>query len=201
MFEMITPIDYKILDAIQGSLSSPALDSFFGVVTHLGDSGIIWVLCTIVFLFTKRLRFIGIASTIAFFFVVVFGEFGIKLLVARLRPFVQDPSIQLIIDAPSGYSFPSIHAASSLATATVVAALPFLNKQQGKANDAKTWIFVGAIVTLAVLIAFSRLYVQVHFPSDVLAGTIFGILCGLAGLLIAQKLADTWALKHPDHTA
>ena len=186
MFETITPIDFQILGAIQDTLACPAMDTFFSFITHLGDSGLIWILITLVFLCVKRLRLIGIASGIALLFVAIFGEFGIKLLVARPRPFMADPSIELIISAPRGYSFPSIHSAFSFAAATIVCAVPALNKKHGKETSKLAWAIIIGIVILAVLIAFSRLYVQVHFPSDVLAGSLFGILCGIAALMITE---------------
>ena len=99
----------------------------------------------------------------------------LKPLVGRARPFTANPSIQLLVSKPADYSFPSGHTAAAFAA---VSALFF-------AGEKKIW--KGALV-LAVLIAFSRLYLYVHYPTDVLAGVLVGSICGYAGNWMIKKI-------------
>ena len=100
----------------------------------------------------------------------------LKPLVARPRPFTSDPARILLIPRPEDYSFPSGHTAVSFAAAS--AAL-FMKKR-------KTGVAFGAV---ACLIAFSRLYLYVHYPTDVLAGAVIGILCGAAASNLTEMAA------------
>lgn len=163
--DFLQHIDNAILYFIQDHLSAPLLDKFFPLITHLGDAGIIWILFTVILLFSKKYRKYGVMMAISLAFSVLLGNVLLKPLVARPRPFVMDPSVSLLIAKPSGFSFPSGHAMASFAAASVFFA----------ANRKFGW---GAL-TLAVLIAFSRLYLFVHYPSDVLAGAALGLLCGV----------------------
>ncbi len=188
MIDTITSLDFSILNAIQDALSCPAADSFFTIVTHLGDGGFIWVLITIALLCVKRFRMIGIAAVFALFLVTFIGELAIKMAVCRPRPFIQDSSITLIVTPPHGYSFPSIHAASSVAAVTVLCAIPSVYKCENHPTPLVIKIGIGLSVTTALLIAFSRLYVQVHFPSDVVIGLLFGFICGITALWITNLM-------------
>ena len=188
MLETITPIDFSILNIIQDCLACPFADTFFTTVTQLGDGGFIWIVITFALMCTKRFRKIGIAAFIALALVASIGEIAIKMVVCRPRPFIQDPSIALLIAPPQGYSFPSIHSASSIAVALVLCAIPSVYKREGTTTPITVKIGITVSIVLALLIAFSRLYVQVHFPSDVLVGLLFGIVCGLIALWITNYL-------------
>lgn len=163
---MITQIDFKILDAIQ-KIANPVLDWFFVFVTKLGDEGYVWIAIAVIMLFFKKTRKCGIMLGIALVLGLFVGNLGLKNLIARPRPYVQNPEMlsQLLIPPLSSYSCPSGHTMSSFECATVI----FLfNKKWG----------IGAII-LASLIAFSRNYLYVHFLTDVLLGAVIGIAIGV----------------------
>ena len=127
----------------------------------LGNGGAVWIAITAIMICIPKYRKIGIVMGVTFVLNAIVYGLILKPLVARPRPFIQNPAFELLINAPGGFSFPSGHTASSF---TVVTTL-FCFKH-------KLWIPTGI---LAVLIAFSRLYLYVHFPSDVLAGIVIGI--------------------------
>ena len=104
------------------------------------------------------------------------GNGVLKHLVARPRPCWLDSSVQLLIASPSDYSFPSGH---TLASAVGASMLTMTNRKFG-------W----AAIPLAVLIAFSRLYLYVHFPSDILGGAILGVLIGVCTYVWGGKLLE-----------
>ena len=100
---------------------------------------------------------------------------AVKNLVARTRPYDVNTSVQLLVAKLHDYSFPSGHTAASFASVTAL----YL------AGEKKLW---KPALVLACLIAVSRLYLYVHYPTDVLGGMIFGILAGFAGYWIVKLL-------------
>lgn len=172
--ETILNIDFAILDFIQATIKCVVLDVVMAIFTYACSKGIIWIAAAVTMLFFRKTRAIGVAVLAALILSLLLGEFGIKLLVRRPRPFLLNTNVTLSIVAPSGYSFPSGHTASSFAAAMVIAV------------RGKRWMGICAFVA-AVMIAFSRLYFYVHFPTDVLAGAVLGVLCGLLVLFIFKK--------------
>ena len=134
------------------------------VITRLGNSGIFWILLAIALLLIPKTRKLGFTMAAALLMDVLLCNGIIKPLVARIRPFDLNTAVKLIIAKPTDYSFPSGHAAASFAATS---ALYF--------RRSKLWI---PAFLLALLISFSRLYLYVHYPSDVLAGIALGILLG-----------------------
>lgn len=170
----ITQLDFAILDRIQRTLGNPAADRIFTFITRLGDGGCIWILLALILIALPRTRRTGILLAVSIAAAAVVCLLVIKPLAARARPFVQNPAFQLLLPPPHGFSFPSGHAASSFAAASAL----FFRKSR---------LFVPAAV-LAFLIAFSRLYVYVHFPTDVLFGMLVGLAAGAAVCLIDRKI-------------
>ena len=168
----MTQIDFTILNFIQEHLMHPVLTVFLTFFTTTGNAGMIWILIGIFLLIPKKTRVIGIGYllSLAIEHTIICGI--LKNIVCRPRPFVQNPLINLLISAPSGYSFPSGHSASSFCCATF---LTYYNKKYG----------IPAIF-LACLIAFSRLYFYVHFPSDVLTGLFIGVIVGSFGFHLTK---------------
>ena len=164
-------MELMILDFIQQNFRSDIMDKIMIFITSLGDSGRIWIGCTIVLLLIPKTRKAGMAMAIALVLEILCCNIILKPFVARVRPCDINTSIKLLVARPSDYSFPSGHTASSFAAA---AALFFSRK--------KIWIPASV---LAGLIAFSRLYLYVHYPTDVLAGILIGIMLGWAGALLA----------------
>ncbi len=159
---MIEQIDFSVLNFIQEHLRCTFLDFLFPVITHLGDMGIIWILIALVLLLFKRHRKTGITMIIGLVLGFIIGNLFLKNVVGRLRPFEMEEGIKLLIKAPKDPSFPSGHTLSSVTSATIL----FLTYKK------RAIIFL----ILAFLIAFSRLYLYVHFPSDVIFGAILGVI-------------------------
>lgn len=172
-FEMINSIDFGILDFIQNNFKSEFLDYIMAFLSYIGEAGIIWIVSSIVMLFFKKTRAMGAMSLCAMAIGYLIGEVGLKNIICRPRPFMQNPDVVLNISPPSGYSFPSGHSCSSFAAATVMLVR---DKRFG----------IPALI-LVFLIAFSRLYNYVHFPSDVVCGIILGIICAVVVLVVFKK--------------
>lgn len=163
------------------SLHNPVLDSIMVVVTTLGDAGLIWILLAVALIFTKKYRKCGVNMALALIIMLVVGNGVLKNIFMRERPCWIDESITLLVKNPHDYSFPSGHTYSSIAAATVI----FLrNKKAG----------IAAFV-LAVLIAFSRMYLFVHFPTDVLASLVLGVVTAVAAYVLTNKYYDGTAEK------
>ena len=160
-------IEFRILDFIQ-SIRTPFGDAVMPVITALGNSGIFWILLACVLLAVPKTRKAGILVAAALCWDVVLCDGVIKNLVARARPCDINTSIQLLINRPHGYSFPSGHSAASFASVTAL----YFSKER------KLWI---PALLLAGIIAFSRLYLYVHYPTDILGGIVVGIIAGYAG--------------------
>ena len=142
------------------------LDSFFLAVTKIaGSYGQLWVIVAAALLIFKKTRKAGVAAILAYAAVFLVGQLGLKNLISRPRPCQIDPDFALLVSRPSSSSFPSTHSAWAFGAATAI----FM--QHKKAG-------VGAFVA-AALIAFSRLYLFLHFPTDVLAGIVLGIALGV----------------------
>ena len=169
---MFTQIEFFILDAIQ-AIRFGLLDRLMVAVTTLGNGGAIWIAVGITMLFSKKYRKTGIAVLIGLLLGLILGNLTIKNLVARPRPCSINTDINLLIPFPSEYSFPSGHTLSSFVSAVGI----YLgNKKLG------VWA-----IALASLIAFSRLYLYVHFPTDILGGVVLGIALAHLSLLITKK--------------
>lgn len=156
------------------TIHTPLLDAFMKAVTLLGNAGIFWILLTVVLLCTKRYRRCGIAMSFALILSLIFTNGLLKNLIMRPRPFWIDTSFNLIVAAPSDYSFPSGHSSASFAAAM---ACFMLKKRTG-----------AILLCLAALISLSRLYLTVHYPTDILAGMLLGIIYGIAGSLIVKRI-------------
>ena len=160
-------MEIHILDMIQ-NLRTPIGDVVVPLITRLGDAGIIWIILTVLLLIIPKTRKTGVIMMAALLVDVLLCNVFIKNLVARTRPFDVNTAVQLLVAKPRDYSFPSGHTAASFASVTAL----YL------AREKKMW---KAALVLAVLIALSRLYLYVHYPTDVLGGMLLGCLAGYAG--------------------
>lgn len=167
-----------ILDFLQ-RLRTPFGDAVMPVVTVLGDGGIFWLLMTLVLLMIPRTRRLGCVCVVSLLIDVTLCNGLLKNLIARTRPYVVNPDVVLLVPKPRDFSFPSGHAAASF---TIVGALAF--------NRSKLWV---PTCVLALVIAFSRLYLYVHYPSDILGGIAFGILFGYLGTVIVRWYEKKYA--------
>ena len=160
-------IELSILDWIQ-TLHTPFLDKIMVFITRLGDAGIIWIMLSIVLLLIPKTRKSGAVMVVALVVDVLLCNIVLKNLVARTRPYDVNTGVHLLVAKLHDYSFPSGHTAASLASVTAL----YL------AGEKKLWKFA---LVLACLIAISRLYLYVHYPTDVLGGILFGVISGYLG--------------------
>ena len=160
-------MEIHILDMIQ-NLRTPIGDVVVPLITRLGDAGIIWIILTVLLLIIPKTRKTGVIMMAALLVDVLLCNVLIKNLVARTRPFDVNTAVQLLVTKPQDYSFPSGHTAASFASVTAL----YL------AGEKKLWEIA---LVLTVLIAFSRLYLYVHYPTDVLGGIITGAIAGYIG--------------------
>jgi len=166
--------DFAILDFIQEYMTSPVMDKIMVFITTLGNGGAIWITTAILMLCSKKYRKTGFMLALGLIGSLVIGNLILKPSVARLRPFQLREGISLLIDAPHDYSFPSGHTLASFISCTIL-----LIKEKK----------IGIIsLMLAILIAFSRLYLYVHFPTDILGGIAFGIAIGFISVKTIQHI-------------
>lgn len=168
----IERMDFAALDWISEVLSSPLLDRLMTVVTHLGDNGAVWVLAAAALLLMKRTRRDGARMLLSLFLCFLCGNLLLKPLIARPRPCWLRPEMPLLIPMPGDFSFPSGHTMTSFGAAGAL----FIGRRRAGA----------AALVLAALIGFSRLYLFVHFPTDVAAGAVLG----LAAAKISDQILD-----------
>ena len=172
--------ELSLLDFLQEHLRNTFLDAVVPLFTKLGDYGILWVLLALGLLAFPKTRRGGLAVSCALLLELLCCNLVLKPLVARERPYTYR-ELQLLIPALKDYSFPSGHTAASFAVSSAL----FFRKD-------RLWI---PTVALAVLLGFSRLYLYVHFPSDVLCGALLGMLAGFLGCLLADRLEKLWATR------
>ena len=167
-------MDFMILDGIQ-KFHSPLLDTLFVCITRLGDKGFVWCLMALVFLLIPEKRKTGFICVAVLLLTEITGNHILKPLFARVRPCDVNQAVQLLIANPGGYSFPSGHTSASFAAASV---LCFREKRK---------VAVPALL-LAALIGFSRMYLYVHYPTDILGGILVGIFSGFIGSKIVTYM-------------
>lgn len=166
-------IDWIILEWIQETLRSGVLDTLMLMITRLGNGGMIWIIIGVLLIVPRHTRPLGLMLLSGLAIGALVGNLTLKPLIARDRPCWLGESVSLLIPVPHDFSFPSGHTLSSSVAATIL----FLgNRRIG-------WL----AIALAVAIAFSRLYLYVHFPSDVLAGTLIGITIGMIVYNVGTK--------------
>lgn len=170
--------DLPILEWIAGNLQCKFLDVIMPIITLLGDAGIFWIAIAVVLLFIPKYRKIGLGMGAALIMGLLVCNVTMKPLFQRPRPYDYQllhfgKEIKLLIDAQHDFSFPSGHTLASFEAATVLA---IHNKKMG----------IPALI-LACLIAFSRLYLYVHYPTDVLFSVAMGIGFGFLGSFLVKK--------------
>ena len=175
----MTAIELNCLWAIHHALSCPALNTFFKGLTLLANSGRIWIaFCLVLILFPKT-RIAGVQIALALVLTSIVVNLGIKPLVGRTRPYTA-AHVTTIVPHPMGPSFPSGHTAAAFSTAWAFF-LCFRKRHPGWC----AWMLI-----LAGLVGFSRMYLFVHYPTDVLAGAAVGMLIAAAVCKIFSHLAD-----------
>ena len=165
-------MELQILHMIQG-WHTDWLDDVMVFITKLGDEGLIWIAICVALLIFPRTRKCGVAVALSLILTTILGNEIIKKIVQRPRPFAVDNSVTLLIPQPGQYSFPSGHTSNSIAAAVSI----FLfYKKPGI-----------AAIALALLIAFSRMYLFVHYPTDILGGIVLGVVDALIIRFLIKK--------------
>ena len=180
MWEALTEIELPFLHVLQ-DLATPWTDVFWTFMTGFGEAGIFWIVLTLALLLFPKTRKAGFTMALALLMGAIVGNGMMKPLIARPRPYDFDLTLAHRLawgTMSTDFSFPSGHTLASFEAATV---LMIRNKKLG----------VPALV-LAVLIAFSRLYLYVHYPTDVLVSVVLGIGIAFLGNFLVEKGFSLW---------
>lgn len=175
-------MDLRILFAIQ-HFANPFWNGFFKWMTFLGNGGLLWLIVGVILLINKDTRRAGVLMFISLIVTSIIVNLGIKPLVHRTRPYIIAHR-HILIAPPLGTSFPSGHTAASFSSAW---ALFLIYKER---RPYKRWLFL----LPAFLIAFSRLYLFVHYPTDVLVGALIGIAVATLVVYLAPRI-EAWQQK------
>lgn len=167
--------EQKFLDYIQ-SKRNRFMDRFWIAVTRLGDGGIVWLPLISWFLYSVSRRTKGIALLITLSVNLILCNGLLKNLIRRIRPCDRNEEIELLIRRPADFSFPSAHTASCFAITTALFIM------------GETTLAVPALI-ISLLVGYSRVYLYVHYPSDIIAGIITGMLAAYISL---DKIWTRW---------
>ena len=160
---MILQIDFAILDFVQKHFRSEVCDEIMKFVTALGNYGAFYIVTTLILLIYAKTRTAGTKLAIAQITGAIICSVILKNVVGRIRPFnIRD--FDLLINAPKDFSFPSGHTLHAFVCASVIYTA---NRKWG----------IAAYI-LAFVMGFSRIYLYVHYPSDVLTGAVLGVAIG-----------------------
>ena len=169
-------MEFSILYAIQG-WHTPWLDQVMRILTDMvGGIGQLWLVIALVLCLFKKTRRCGVTVLLSYILVLLAGQLVLKGLIVRPRPCQIDQAVALLVEHPTGSSCPSTHTAWSFAGAAAI----WMNH--------KKWGIAAGV--FALVVAFSRLYLFVHFPSDVLIGALLGVACGVAAVYIVRGIGN-----------
>ena len=179
LYQLAVSFDLPILEWIQAYLQSDFLDTVMPIITLFGEGGIFWIAWAVILLIIPKTRKIGLSMIIALLLGLLVCNLTLKPLFARVRPYdLQEQDfgvyINLLINRQSDFSFPSGHTIASFEAAVV---LLKYSKKMG----------IPALI-LAILVSFSRLYLYVHYPSDVLVSVVLGTAFAFAGCALANLI-------------
>ena len=169
-------LELAILNWIQVHLRCGFLDAVLPAISRTADHGELWILLAVVLLLIKNQRKHGAAMAVGLVLDLVSCNLLLKPLVGRVRPFDVHTAVELLIPPPLDPSFPSGHTAASFAAVLAL-----------KTAGSPLW---KPALAVAVVMAFSRLYLYVHWPSDVLAGALLGAAVGWAGAKIVDNVLE-----------
>lgn len=164
VFLTIRNLDIQWFFFVNQSMHNAFFDVVMPIVSNAGENGLIWLLVALfLYLSGPKTRRASFLMLLAVFISFVLGEEILKHIFQRPRPFLSLEGVNLLVAPPGSFSFPSGHAANAFAASLVVAR--------------KVTRLAWAVLLLAVVIAFSRVYVGVHYPLDILGGALLGALC------------------------
>ena len=183
MKEIIQQLDFSLLYSLRNAIQCPFLDFLMPKITMLGNGGCVWLAAACLLLLQPKHRRTGILLLVGLAAGVLIGNVVMKPLFARPRPCWIDTTVEMLVAVPRDFSFPSGHTLSSVIAATI------LSLAEPR--------FAIVAIPLAALIALSRLYLFVHFPTDILASVVIGIVVGVlvwkyGGLLLHPAECMLW---------
>lgn len=183
LFDPFLHFDLSVFQWVQ-TIHGGFLDNLMVIITSLGEGGIIFIAIALALLCTKKYRKAGVAIIVALLVMEVGNNLILKTIFARPRPFNLDPTVYSwwhevykfpeLVSRPTSYSFPSGHTSSAFAAAI---ALLWYDRKFGI-----------PLTLFAAVMGFSRIYVEVHYCTDVLFGALVGIVYALIGILIVNRL-------------
>ena len=177
--------DANILLNLQNNVRSDFWDPIMKAITHSVDKGLFWIILTVILLIIPKTRKMGLCSAISLVFSIIICNLLLKNIFARIRPYEVIEGLNCIVEKADDYSFPSGHTSGSFASS--VALFLAANKKQ------KIFAFVG--ILYAGLVGFTRLYVGIHYPTDVIVAAVVATLFAIPAFLIGSKLYDVLAKK------
>lgn len=180
MFEMLQAIDGNVLLWIQDVLRTDVLSPLLVFYTGLGDTGLLWLIISAVMVLFRPTRKAGIVTFVAVGFGALFTNVMIKPLVVRPRPYLMVEGLIALVTSNDPNSFPSGHTTAAFAAGLV----------WYKMLD-RDWMRRLGLFS-AFLMGFSRLYVGVHYPTDVLAGMILGTVAGVIACQVCEGLFERY---------
>ena len=178
MFGRIQNIDNRVLYNIS-RIHKPALNKIMITASRAGNAGIVWWAICLPFLINSNWRATGANFVFGLAWAHLMGEIIIKHIVKRVRPCHTLDDDEQLIDRPRFYSFPSGHTTASFAMVGVAL------------MRCKVITFM-PILMLAMLIAFSRIYLRFHYLTDVIFVIILGLTCGIGSVLIFNTVVPMW---------
>ena len=184
--DFIQNLDAQILLYIQEHFRTQFLNTFFVGFTHLGDGGILWICISLILMIFRKTRRIGFVCAVSLMIGALVTNVTLKNIVARPRPFDTIQDLTILIKYPTDYSFPSGHTTSWFASGTSMFLM--LNKKY-------SYVFL----MLASIMGFSRLYVGVHYPTDVLCGLMIGVFSTIISYNIIRVIYKNRELKLTNH--
>ena len=197
--------DGNLLIGIQHTLNADWLTPFMKFISMLCNGGCFWIALCLILLLFKKTRRLGIICTLSLLMTFLICNLCIKPVVNRTRPWITFPEVTAFLPPPGDASFPSGHSANSMGTAWAMflATMPVKIGTRKSYEDVPClgWKGSGAdprmmhrlsiiLVVLAVLIGISRLYLGMHYPSDVICGLLLGMICAGIVHIIIKKTED-----------
>jgi len=174
--DLVRNIDEGFFLFLDSICKIEAVNNLMIFATKIGDKGILWIAIALILTIIPKHRKAGVMCLIALIIGALLGEVMLKNIIQRARPNEVYNIVNLLIERPTTFSFPSGHTTSSFAAALAIGI-----------NYRKMRI---PVYILAFLISFSRLYLQVHFLTDIIAGILLGSMCGILAYLIVRKLLE-----------
>lgn len=169
-------MDLIILIWIQNHLVFEQLNGFFIFITKFWGNGIWGLLLAGILIIKKETRLTGLTMLISLVLCAIFVNLTLKPFLARPRPFMAH-EIDLLIPKPTDFSFPSGHSSTVFAFAWAY----FITRKD---------FFRWGLIIFALLVSFSRLYLFAHYPTDVLAGIMIGIIFAYLSKWLVYALKD-----------